>query len=105
MFLDIDINIIYDLVYKIENIENFLSLSPPRHIPAYQKVLGLQQKFNTLSKEEQEYFFTEIIRIRGVVVYFLNGRYKEAYLVLMDIKKKLISIIEEFYEKNRNKTI
>ena len=89
----------------IENAEHLLRDNPPRHIPAYHKILGVQQKFERLSQDEQKSFFAQIIGIRGIIAYFLNGRYNEGSKQLEKIKKDFITIVLNSNENNKNSEI
>lgn len=93
--------LLYIFIYKIEEIENLLQSVPSKHIPAYHKILGLQQKIETLPIEYKEHFFEEMIQIRGIIVYFMNGRYNDGINVLLNIKNKLNKISNE-NNKNTN---
>jgi hypothetical protein len=86
---------IKSILLKVENIEKLVADSPPKHIPAYQKVLGIQQKFDILSREQKQYFFPQMVMTRGIVTLFMNGRYEDALKQLMLIKRDLIYMVKK----------
>jgi hypothetical protein len=83
------------ILLKIENIENFMKISPPKHIPAYQKILGIQQKFDILNKNQKGYFFPQMVIARGVITLFMNGKYEDALRQLTSLKKDLIHMVKK----------
>jgi len=83
------------ILLKIENIENFMKISPPKHIPAYQKILGIQQKFDILNKNQKEHFFPQMVIARGVITLFMNGKYEDALRQLTNLKKDLIHMVKK----------
>ena len=98
---------IYEFFQKslilIENAELLLKHIPSRHIPAFHKILGIQQKFERLTQDDQRCFFSQIIAIRGTIAYFLNGRYEEGIKNLEKLKKEFIIIALDSSENNKNK--
>ena len=89
---------------KIENVINLLHQHTPKHIPAYHKALGVQQKINGLCKERREQMFSQIITVRSVINYLLNGRYNDASEQVLKLKKELIQICVQLEnENNRDK--
>ena len=86
---------IKSILLKVENIENFMKISPPKHIPAYQKILGIQQKFDILNKNQKECFFPQMVMTRGVITLFMNGRYEDALRQLVNLKKDLIYMVKK----------
>lgn len=93
------------VLISVENAELLLRHEPPRHIPAYHKILGIQQKFERLNANEQKVFFAQMVGVRGVVAYFLNGRYDEGIQSLIKIKTDFISISHKAHENIKNSTI
>lgn len=98
-------NVIQRTLVLIENADNLLKSDPPVHIPAYHKILGVQQKLERLPKEMRECFFTQIIATRGTISYFLNGRYDEGRKQLLNIKKDLIKLGLKLHENNQNSVV
>ena len=98
------INFLQSLLRKIIKIELMISQSPPKHIPSYQKLLGLQQKMETLPLEKRGFFFKELIKVRGAITYFLNGRYDDGMNSLIEVKKKVIKLLLK-NERNKNKKL
>lgn len=93
------------ILRKIEEVESMMRQSVAKHIPAYHKLLGVQQKLETLPIEKrQAIFFKEIIKTRGALTYFLNGRYDDGMVSLMCVKQKVINLLLE-NERNKNSQI
>ncbi len=88
---------------KIENTINLIGQEPPKYIPAYHKVLGIQQKIGGLEEQYRSKLFTQIICVRGIVNYLLNGRYKEAYDKIICLKSDLINICIEIEKNERDR--
>jgi len=89
----------------IENAENLLKKNnPPRHIPAYHKILGIQQKFDRLDDGEKKTYFGEMVKVRGIITYFLNGRYKEGEESLVQLKIMLLRQLRSVREQNEGPT-
>jgi len=80
------------LLVKIENAINLLNQPAPKHIPSYRKMLGVQQKMSELPMEYRNNLFSQLICVRRTLNYFLNGRYEEAYLNIIKLKKDLVKI-------------
>ena len=92
------------LLVKIENALNLINQPTPKHIPSYRKMLGVKQKISELPVEYRTDMFTQLIGVRGVINYFLNGRYEEAYLNIIRLRDSIIKICLE-KEKNEKNTI
>ena len=60
----------------------------PKHIPAYHKALGIQQKFNDLPNDRRNQFFTQIISSRAIINYLINGRYEDAKSRILKLKQE-----------------
>ena len=80
------------LLIKIENAINLLNHTPPRHIPAYNKMLGVQQKIVGLNQEQKNIMFSQLVICRAVINYFMNGRYKEAQERIIELKTSIVMI-------------
>ncbi|KKK53828.1 hypothetical protein LCGC14_3090870 [marine sediment metagenome] len=91
------------VLIKIENTLNFLKQKPPKHIPAYHKILGVQQKLAGLDKSYRDKLFPQLVKTRGIINYFTNGRYEEAYDQLFKLKTDLVHIHCEI--ENANNTV
>ena len=90
------------LLIKIENSLNLLNQTEPKHISSYRKMLGVQQKISQLPIEYKNKLFSQIICIRGIINYFLNGRYNNAYLNILKLKEDLIKISLEINKNERD---
>ena len=89
---------------KIENAINLLNIGCPKHILAYHKMLGVQQKISKLEENHRNQLFEEIIIIRSVIHYLINGKYGRAFSQIIKLKKNIIkicSVLEN--ERNKNK--
>lgn len=75
---------------KIEVAEKLMAHTPPRHIPAYRKIGGVEQKLKELPEKLAGTFFLESVQIRGVLTYFLNGRYEDGMKQLSQAKLSFI---------------
>ncbi|MHA1469584.1 MAG: hypothetical protein ACTSSP_03360 [Candidatus Asgardarchaeia archaeon] len=93
------------VLVKIENAINFLEhQDPPRHILAYRKALGVQQKLAELDSEYRDKMFPQLITIRSVISYLLNGRYREAIGQMKKLKEGIVGIsLSIINETNNNK--
>jgi hypothetical protein len=92
-----------NLLIKIENALNLLGQEYPKHIPSYRKILGVQQKISGLPIDDKNKLFSQLICVRGIINYFLNGRYDEAYSQILRLKSDLVKICLEI-EKNERDT-
>jgi hypothetical protein len=86
---------IKSVLLKIENVEKLMAQDPPTHIPAYNKLLGINIKFEDLPRESKQWFFPQLVMTRGVITLFLNGRYTDGLKQLSTIKKDLIKIVKD----------
>ena len=91
------------LLIKIENTLSFIEQKPAKHIPAYNKILGVQQKLAGLDQKYKEMLFPQIIVSRSIINYFMNGRYEEAHAQILKLKGSLITICLEI--KNEKNTV
>ena len=91
------------VLIKIENALHLMEHNPSRHIPAYNKMLGVQQKLAGLDQKYKEMLFPQIINSRSVISYFMNGRYEEAKSHTLRLKSDLIKICLEI--KNEKNTV
>ena len=87
---------------KIENGINLLAQDTPKHIHAYNKILGVQQKLAGLSKERQAELFTQIVTTRSIINYLMNGRYGEAFQRVRQLKSDLVKICLEIEKSERD---
>ena len=90
------------LLIKIENAINLIDQPVSKHIPSYRKMLGVQQKISELPSDYRGKMFSQLICVRGILNYFLNGRYNDAYLNIIELKKNLIKICLEITKNERN---
>lgn len=88
------------VLVKIENAVNLITHEPPKYIPYYHKMLGVQQKFNTLDQKDKERFFNHMIQIRSVIYYVTNGYYEKSYDQLIKLKRELIQICLRIENEN-----
>ncbi len=89
---------------KIENAINLLlNKDAPKHIPAYNKILGVQQKLAGLDKEHKAQMFSQLIITRSIINYFMNGRYGDGYNQILKLKKELIKICFRIEQNERDK--
>ena len=92
------------VLVKIENALNLMGNFPPKHILAYHKMLGVQQKIVGLDNLHRNQLFPQIIHIRGIINHLINGHYKKAHEIILKLKGHLINICLEIEnEKNRDK--
>jgi hypothetical protein len=80
------------VLIKIENALFLVEQKPAKHIPAYNKILGVQQKLAGLDVKYKEMLFPNIIITRSIIHYFMNGRYIEAREHMLKLKGNLILI-------------
>ena len=89
------------VLVKMENAINLAKQKPPKHIPAYNKMLGVQQKFAELDQEGKNLLFSNIVNTRSIINYFMNGYYTRAYDQMLKLKTDLVNIYLEIEnEKN-----
>lgn len=90
---------------KIENAINLLEQDAPKHIPAYNKILGVQQKLAGLNESYKGKLFSQLITTRSIINYFMNGRYRDGYQQILKLKGELIKICLRIKnnEKDTNK--
>jgi hypothetical protein len=91
------------VLVKIENALVLVEQQPSKHIPAYNKILGVQQKLAGLDQKHKEMLFSQVILTRSIVSYFTNGRYEEGYSQILRLKCDLIKICLEI--KNEKNTV
>ena len=93
-----------DFLYKIlnllENTDNFMKNN--KHIIAYHKVLGIQQKLETLEEEKRLLLNNELIKIRGIIQYLKDGRYGEAIKNIKELKNCFYKVYEKVKSENNN---
>jgi len=88
---------------KIENAINLLDQEYPKHIPSYNKILGIQQKLADLDKSHKEEMFSQLITTRSIVNYFMNGRYQHGYSQILKLKQELVNICIKIESNERDK--
>lgn len=81
-----------ETLVKIENVINLLEQDIPKHIPAYNKILGVQQKLAGLDETRRIQMFSQLITTRSIINYFMNGRYNDGYQQIMKLKRELVKI-------------
>jgi hypothetical protein len=87
---------------KIENAINLLNHYPPRHIPAYRKILGVQQKLNGLPKESRDQMFSQFITVKSILSYFLNGRYEEGAEQIERLRVSIVTLCLQLQKHERD---
>jgi hypothetical protein len=89
------------VLVKIENALVLIEQKPSKHIPAYNKILGVQQKLAGLDQKYKNMLFPKMVITRSIVSLFTNGRYEEAHEKILRLKADLIQICYEIEnEKN-----
>ena len=89
---------------KIENIINFLKQDTPKHVLAYHKALGVQQKMTGLGTGYKEKMFPQLIIARSIISYLINGKYEDVYSQTLKLKGNLVKICLALEnEKNKDK--
>ena len=90
---------------KIENVINLIEQDSPKHIPAYNKMLGVQQKLSGLEEPYKSNMSSQIMSTRSVINYFLNGRYWDGYRLVLKLKKEFVDMCVriEGNERDKNK--
>jgi len=89
---------------KIENAIKLLrQRDVPKHIPAYNKILGVQQKLAGLDEERKAQMFSQLIVTRSIIHYFMNGRYGDGYQQILKLKQNLINICLGIEKSERDK--
>ena len=91
------------VLVKIENTINFINQIPPKHISAYRKMLGVQQKLAGLDQLERNKLFPQLVKVRGIINYFTNGLYDKAKDQIFNLKRDFVKICCEV--KCENNTI
>ena len=97
------ISFLKSVLIKIENAINLIEQKPPKHIPSYHKILGVQQKLGGLRKSYKNELFSQLINVRGIINYLTNGHYKDAHSRILKLKEDLIKIC--FRIENEKNTI
>jgi len=92
---------------KIENALNLVEQDIPKHIPAYNKILGVQQKLAGLDDDHKCQFFSQLILVRSIINYFMNGRYDTGHKQIIKLKRELVNIClsVEKNERDRDKKL
>ena len=77
-----------------------------KHIVSYEKILGVQQKLDTLKYEDRKTLLgRELIKTRGVIYYLKEGRYEDANKSILELKQTFYEIfykIKKINERNNN---
>lgn len=90
----------------IENAVNFLKNN--KHIVAYNKMLGVHQKLESLEDDRKIERSLNVLGCRSVSHYMLDGRYDDAMIVIKKIREDLYQVygkVKKENEKNRNESI
>ncbi len=93
------------VLVKIENALNLLGQEPSKHIQSYNKMLGVQKKFEGLGQKHKDVLFPQLIIARSIISYFTNGRYNEANTQMLKLKNNLIKTCLDIKEKSEKDTI
>jgi hypothetical protein len=88
---------------KIENAINLLEQDMPKHIPAYNKILGVQQKLACLGDDKKAQLFSQLITTRSIISYFMNGRYIDGHKQILKLKRELVNIYLSVEKNERDK--
>jgi len=91
------------VLIKIENTINLMDQKPSKHIPSYHKMLGVQQKLAGLDQSYKNKMFPQLINVRSIIHYFMNGRYAESYAHINKLKGDIIKICLDINENEKNK--
>jgi len=91
------------VLIKIENVINLIEQDIPKHIPAYNKMLGVQQKLVELDEKHKAQMFSQLIMTRSIVNYFINGRYQDGYNKVLKLKNELVIMCFRIKNNERNK--
>jgi len=91
------------VLVKIENALILLDQQPAKHIPAYNKMLGVQQKLSGLDQKYKEKLFPKIVMSRSIINCFNNGQYQDAHSKILGLKSDLVDICLEI--KNEKNTV
>ena len=88
---------------KVENTINLIEQDNPRHIPAYNKMLGVQQKIAGLASNRKAIMFSQLIAVRAIINYFMNGRYDQAHNSVLKLRESLNKIYLQVEKNERDK--
>jgi hypothetical protein len=88
---------------KIENAINLVKQDAPKHIPAYNKILGVQQKLAGLEEDQKFQLFSQLVTTRSIINYFMNGRYGDGYKQILKLKIELVNICLSIEKNERDK--
>ena len=88
---------------KVENAINLIEQDTPKHIPAYNKVLGVQQKIAGLGDDRKAIMFSQLIAVRAIINYFMNGRYDYCYGQIIKLKQELVNICIKIEKNERDR--
>ena len=99
------VDFIKSLLIKIENVLNLLDQKPSKHIPAYQKMLGVNQKIAELNRDYRNKMFHQMIKTRGIINYLMNGRYEDARKEIIKLKSGLVHICLDIQGNNENNKV
>lgn len=72
----------------LENAVNFLTIQN-KHILAYRKMLGIQQKFEGLEVDKKKEMVLDVFKVKTINHYLLDGRYRDALTVMNQLKTSL----------------
>ena len=88
MYNDEFVKFLKGTLVKIENVINLMRQDVPKHIPAYHKILGVQQKLAELNRDRKAQMFSQLITTRSIINYFMNGRYQDGYNQVLKLKQE-----------------
>ncbi len=91
-------NFLYKILNLLENTENFMKRN--KHIIAYNKILGVEQKLNNLDEEKKVILGREVIKTRGIIFYLKDGRYYDASKNIKELKEQFYKIFEKVKNEN-----
>jgi hypothetical protein len=89
----------------IENVVNFIEIQG-KHIVAYNKLLGVQQKLSEVSDREKQHELIDImISLKFALVYLIDGKYDQTLNRIKTIRTKLYLIygnVKKYNENNKD---
>ena len=91
---------LYKLLNLLENTDNFMKNN--KHIIAYHKILGIQQKLDKIEEEKKVLLNNERIRIKGMIQYIKDGRYEDVIKNIKELKKNFYKLYEKIKSENNN---
>jgi len=86
----------------IENAINFLRNG--KHIVAYNKMLGVQQKLLQLEEDKKIELSLQELSCRSISYYMMEGRYNDAKIVIEKMRVDLYKIYGRIKKENERNT-